>query len=92
MARKRVHLRIRGIVQGVGYRASCVHEAHSLDLDGWVRNCEDGSVELEAEGPQADVEELVAWCRRGPRGSRVTQLDETWSEPAGALRGFQIRQ
>jgi acylphosphatase len=91
MSRKRVHLRIQGIVQGVGYRASCAHEAHSRALDGWVRNREDGSVELEAEGSEAELRELVTWCRRGPRGSRVTQVDETWSEPAGDSRGFRIR-
>ena len=62
---------IRGRVQGVGYRAWVEHQAQSRDLEGWVRNRSDGSVEALFSGP-ADVVPMVAACRRGPsrRGSR----------------------
>ncbi len=94
MSRKRVRLQIQGIVQGVGFRASAAAEARARGVDGWVRNREDGSVELEGEGPEPALRELVAWCRRGPRGARVSDVDERWSDAAGdatEARGFRVR-
>ena len=66
-----VHLNISGRVQGVYYRASMLQEAQRLGLTGWVMNRPDGSVEAVAEGWQAKIEELIAWCRQGPQGARV---------------------
>ena len=60
------HLRIRGRVQGVWYRASTAREAGRLGLVGRVRNQADGSVEAVAQGPSEAVEQLVAWCHEGP--------------------------
>ncbi|MBZ0237038.1 MAG: acylphosphatase [Deltaproteobacteria bacterium] len=74
---RRVHARVRGRVQGVAYRASTRHEARRLGLAGWVRNLPDGSVELEAQGPTDVVEQLLAWCRKGPSLARVTSVDVT---------------
>jgi acylphosphatase len=64
-------------VQGVAYRASTRHEATKLGLSGWVRNCADGSVELEAQGPADVIDALIAWCRRGPSLAKVTSVDVT---------------
>ena len=63
---------ITGRVQGVGYRAWVEHRARAHDLEGWVRNRRDGSVEALFAGPADAVSEMVARCRRGPssRGSR----------------------
>jgi acylphosphatase len=72
----RVQLRVEGLVQGVYYRASAQRTAVQLGLVGWVRNTEDGAVELQAQGPRAAVAALVAWCRRGPPAARVDEISQ----------------
>jgi acylphosphatase len=71
-----VHFLIRGRVQGVGFRWYVHREASELDLRGWVRNTEDGDVEVVASGTPDDLDELRSSLRRGPRGSRVDHLIE----------------
>ncbi|HEY1267823.1 MAG TPA: acylphosphatase [Candidatus Binatia bacterium] len=85
----RVHLRIHGQVQGVFFRASTEAEARRLGLTGWVRNRPDGSVEVIAEGPKAKLEDLVAWCRRGPPRAQVDRVEVEWGEAAGEFSGFR---
>jgi acylphosphatase len=70
-----------GRVQGVGYRAWVEHRAVAHDLEGWVRNRRDGSVEAVFAGPADVVSVMVASCRRGPSLARVDDLRE---EPADA--------
>ena len=70
------HMIVRGRVQGVGYRAFVEHEALRRGLEGWVRNCRDGSVEALFAGPQEDVAAIIAACRRGPFAARVDALDQ----------------
>ena len=91
-AKTRAHLRIRGRVQGVYYRASMVREAQNLGLTGWVRNCDDASVEAVAEGARADVESLIAWSYRGPAGARVDKIDVYWEAPDHSFFGFVVRR
>ena len=90
--RVRVYLRIEGRVQGVYFRASTVSEARRLRLTGWVRNSPDGSVEAVAEGEQAQIEELIAWCRQGPPGARVTLVDVRYESSRGEFSGFSIKR
>jgi acylphosphatase len=71
----RMRATARGLVQGVGYRASARREAARLGLSGWVRNQPDGSVMLEAQGPASRVDALIAWCRKGPPMSEVSGVD-----------------
>jgi acylphosphatase len=71
-----LHFLIQGRVQGVGFRWFVHREASELDLRGWVRNTEDGDVEVVAHGEASDLAELRASLRRGPRGSRVDRLIE----------------
>ncbi|MGA7339344.1 MAG: acylphosphatase [Terracidiphilus sp.] len=71
-----LHFLIQGRVQGVGFRWFVQREAGELELRGWVRNTEDGDVEVVAAGEAADLDELRASLRRGPRGSRVDRLVE----------------
>jgi acylphosphatase len=71
-----LHFLIQGRVQGVGFRWFVHREASELDLRGWVRNTEDGDVEVVASGPVEDLAELRESLRRGPRGARVDRLLE----------------
>jgi acylphosphatase len=85
-----VHMFVHGHVQGVFFRAKTQKVAEGLGLTGWVKNCSDGSVELHAEGNKAKLEELIAWCRRGPALASVSNIDLNWIETKG-LRSFDIR-
>ena len=69
---RRVRAIVTGRVQGVAFRASTIGFARGLGLTGWVRNLTDGSVELEAQGDAAVVQQLLAWCEHGPPAARVT--------------------
>jgi acylphosphatase len=80
---------VEGRVQGVGYRISCARQAQAAGLAGSVRNLPDGRVEATFEGPSARVDELVAWCRRGPSAARVTNVRISELEPTG-VTGFAI--
>jgi len=71
-----LHFLIQGRVQGVGFRWYVHREASELDLRGWVRNTEDGDVEVLVHGDEPDLNELRASLRRGPRGSRVDRVVE----------------
>ncbi|RJG02333.1 acylphosphatase [Noviherbaspirillum sedimenti] len=68
------HLRISGIVQGVGYRAAFEREARALGLSGWVRNRLDGSVEALVAGDADALAGIIAWAWRGPAAAQVEQV------------------
>lgn len=88
---RQVRVEVRGRVQGVWYRAGTRERARELGLMGWVRNREDGSVELVARGAPGSIDALVAWCRRGPPGARVVGVDVLEEAPGGRLAEFEIR-
>jgi acylphosphatase len=75
---ERLYARVAGRVQGVGFRATTISVARRLGLAGWVRNLVNGEVELEAEGPRAALEELLASLALGPRGARVDGVYPEW--------------
>ena len=76
-----VHLLIAGRVQGVGFRWFVRVAARQLDLRGWVRNREDGTVEVAASGPQEKLDELRKHLGRGPSAAEVTEVRDL--EPVG---------
>ena len=86
----RVQVLIAGRVQGVGYRFSAYQQALALGLRGWVRNLPDGRVEAEFEGAKADLEEMVAWCRRGPYLAKVSEVEVVWETGIERYPHFQI--
>lgn len=87
---ERAQLKITGHVQGVFYRANTAHQAKQLQLQGWVRNLSDGSVEAVAEGPRAAVEELIEWCRHGPPPARVSDVEVDWAPATGEFDEFRV--
>ena len=81
---------VHGLVQGVSFRAETRAAALARDVAGWARNLPDGSVEVVLEGAPADVEAVLAFCRRGPRGARVDRVEVAAEAPEG-LHGFEVR-
>ena len=88
---RRLHAKVQGRVQGVGFRYYCLKFGRSLGLSGWVRNLDDGSVELLVEGEEARLKELLVAVRRGPPASRVESIYDQWHDPQGDLGGFDVR-
>lgn len=88
---KRLHAKVEGHVQGVGFRYFVVEKAHSLQLTGWVRNLLDGAVEVVAEGKTADLEELLLFLSVGPSGSHVINVTSEWLPAQNTFTLFSIR-
>jgi acylphosphatase len=86
----RVHVFVSGRVQGVFFRAETADMADRLGLVGWVRNLPDGRVEALFEGEKADVEKALDFCRRGPPGARVRNLDLKWEDWEGEFQDFRV--
>ena len=86
----RAHVYVSGRVQGVFFRAETADLARSLGLGGWVRNLPDGRVEALFEGEKEDVEKAVDFCRRGPRGAYVSDLNIEREQWKGDLYTFRV--
>lgn len=87
---KRLTIHVRGRVQGVFFRASTAEKARALGVTGTVRNRRDGSVFIEAEGPDEPLDRFLEWVRRGPPHARVDGVECTEGEPHG-FDGFEVR-
>ncbi|MEW5739339.1 MAG: acylphosphatase [Myxococcota bacterium] len=90
MTRRSVHLVVKGLVQGVCYRATAQDEARGLGLAGWVRNLPNGDVEARAQGDAAKVDAFVAWCRRGPEEARVESVSVDDVPAEEGLSDFRV--
>ena len=82
---------IHGYVQGVSFRYYTLRQAQMLELSGYVRNCEDGSVEVVAEGPREAAERLLSWLHRGPPSAEVQRVEVEWQQAKGKLVRFEVR-
>ena len=69
-----VHLIIRGKVQGVFYRATAKKVADKMGITGTVQNGEEGHVEIWASGPEGQLQKFILWCREGPSGAHVADV------------------
>lgn len=88
---RRVRVVADGRVQGVFFRDSTRAEADRLGVTGWVTNRGDGRVEAEFQGRSDAVEEMVAFCRRGPGHAEVRDLDVDELDPVDGEAGFTVR-
>lgn len=86
---KRIHAVITGVVQGVFFRRNTKIEADKLGLTGWVKNNEDGSVELVAEGEEEKLNKFLGWLRIGPPTSRVEKVEYEFLEATNEFKSFE---
>jgi acylphosphatase len=86
----REHVWVSGLVQGVFFRYEARQRARSWGLGGWIRNLPDGRVEAVFEGPRDAAEAMVDWCRTGPRGAEVSEVEVVSEEPEGLVM-FEVR-
>lgn len=83
-------IRVRGRVQGVGFRYAVQQQARALGLKGWVRNLSDGSVEATIQGSPSACNSFLSWCRSNPGYSWVEEMDIT-EGPDEIQDAFRIR-
>jgi acylphosphatase len=88
---KQLHLKISGQVQMVGFRYSAIRMAQKLNLTGWVRNSEDGGVEILAQGEENNLQELLDWAHSGPSSARVENVEYEWGESGGKYDKFDVK-
>ncbi len=89
--RIRAEVVIGGRVQGVWFRGTTCDRAQALGLTGWVRNRWDGKVEAVFEGTRSQVQQMVAWCYKGPRLAQVDSVDVEWKDATDEFLGFSVR-
>jgi|TARA_Y200000002_G_scaffold379521_1_gene388943 acylphosphatase len=88
--KKGVNIRVYGRVQGVFFRKKTKAQADNLQITGWVKNNEDGSVSLHASGDEAQLLLLVKWLDKGPILAKVSSKDITWVDHE-SHKDFSIR-
>ena len=87
---KRACIHVSGTVQGVYFRQNTLIKAQELGLKGLVKNLWDGRVEIVCEGSGESIDNIIAWCRKGPRGARVEDVDIQWEEFMDEFDDFRI--
>lgn len=86
----RVHIFVSGQVQGVLFRQNTKAKAEKLGLTGWVKNTDDGKVEITAEGDKEKLDELIMWCRKGSLFAKVDKVEVKWKRNLGVFGNFEI--
>ena len=89
--KNRAHVFVTGKVHGVFFRLETKRNADVHEVKGWVRNLPDGRVEALFEGEKEAVETLIAFCKHGPSGAKVTGLNLTWETFTGTFDRFRIK-
>ena len=82
---------VHGAVQGVGFRYYCALQARALGLQGYVHNRADRRVEVVAEGPRAQLEQLLSWLYEGPSMAQVSSVEVSWLAANGEFDCFEVR-
>ena len=87
----RAHVFVSGRVQGVFFRSETKHKADRYDVKGWVRNLPDGRVETVFEGEEEAVKALIEFCKSGPPGSIIKNVELRWANFIGEFADFKVR-
>lgn len=87
---KAFHAFVEGEVQGVGFRYAALRQARLLGLCGWVRNTQEGEVEVWAQGSDKALDGFLEWLRQGPAYAEVTNVRCAWLESDGRHDSFEI--
>jgi acylphosphatase len=87
--KKQAYIRFTGTVQGVGFRYTTLHTAIRLGLTGWVKNMEDGSVEVVAEGEEDIIVQLISRLNERFEGY-IKNTETQWSEPTNEFATFEV--
>ena len=87
---KHLNIKISGLVQGVLFRHSARREAEKLNIKGFARNEDDGTVYIEAEGEKENLKKFLDWCRNGPIFSRVEKVDFKFSSEIKNFTDFVV--
>lgn len=90
MAKKQLHVILRGRVQGVFFRSQAKERAKDLGLHGWIRNNPDGTVEAVFEGDEIILERILTWCRKGPELAEVAQVQAQYISSRNEYKEFKI--
>lgn len=88
----RIHVWVKGRVQGVGFRAHVEYHAGKIGVTGWVRNVGYDTVEAVAEGTRGQVEQLIEAMKTGPRASRVDDARVEYEDVTGEFTGFGVKR
>lgn len=91
MTVRRIEANVRGVVQGVSYRAYTHEQGRRLSLTGWVANQPDGTVALVAEGEEKNLRRLIVWLYIGSPAARVLHVDVNWLDATGEFETFEVR-
>jgi len=87
----RMHVWVKGRVQGVGFRAFVLQNAAQIGVTGWVRNVGYDTVEAVAEGTDEEIKRFLEMVKRGPSISRVDKALEEWEQATGEFKSFGVR-
>jgi acylphosphatase len=88
---KRVRILIEGRMQGINFRYHTQQQAQKLGLAGFVRNLSDGRIEIDAQGDDASVEEMLTWCQEGPQSAQLKSILFRYDEPNEHVSDFIVR-
>jgi acylphosphatase len=87
----RVHIWVKGRVQGVGFRAHVEYYALQIEVAGWVRNIGWDTLETVAEGTRDQIDQFIEMVKSGPAASRVDEARVEYESPTGRLDGFSVK-
>ena len=90
MVKQSVHILVTGKVQGVFFRQATKVVATKNNVTGWVKNLENGQVEILIEGDDKNVKSVIDWCHNGPANSRVDEIKIEQQEFSGRYSNFEV--